>query len=94
MLAVEPTRDATKSLKVEASAPLAYLAVIPALERTKFRRMMGLSSRTADRVLVDLFKLGIVTSRSPKGPVELALPMAQFRYLFPRLWPEAEVRTS
>ena len=94
MLAAESTREMTKSLKVEAAAPLAYLGVIPALERTKFKGMMGLSSRTADRVLVDLFKLGIVTSRSPKGPVELALPMAQFRYLFPRLWPEAEVRTS
>ena len=42
----------TKSLKVEAAAPLAYLGVIPALERTKFKGMMGLSSRTADRVLV------------------------------------------
>lgn len=91
MLAAESTRDATKSLKVEAAAPLAYLAVVPTLERTKFKGMMGLSSRTADRVLGDLFKLGIVTSRSPKGPVELALPMAQIRYLFPRLWPEAEV---
>lgn len=53
--------------------------------------MMGLSPRTADRVLADLFKLGIVTSGSPKGPVELALPMHLLRYLFPRLWPEAEV---
>jgi len=92
MLAAESTRDATKALKVEAAAPLAYLAMIPSLERTKFKGMMGLSSRTADRVLVDLFKLGIVISKSPKGPVELALPMAQFKYLFPRLWPEAEVR--
>lgn len=91
MLAAESTRDATKALKVEAAAPLAYLAMIPSLERTKFKAMMGLSSRTADRVLVDLFKLGIVTSKSPKGPVELALPMAHFKYLFPRLWPEAEV---
>ena len=91
MLAGESTRGATKSLKAEAAVPLAYLAVNPTLEQTKFKNMMGLSSRTADRVLVDLFKLGIVTSRSPKGPVELALPMAQFRYLFPRLWPEAEV---
>lgn len=91
MLAAESTKDATKALKVEAAAPLAYLAMIPSLERTKFKGMMGLSSRTADRVLVDLFKLGIVMSKSPKGPVELALPMPQFKYLFPRLWPEAEV---
>jgi hypothetical protein len=55
--------------------------------------MMGLASRTADRVLADLFKVGIITSRSPKGPVELALPLPLFRYLFPRLWPEAEANT-
>ena len=94
MLAAESTKEETKSLKVEAAAPLTYLSTIKSLERTKFKGMMGLASRTADRVLVDLFKLGIVTSRSPKGPVELALPLPLFRYLFPRLWPEAEVNTG
>jgi Fic family protein len=91
MLAAESTRDATKNLKTEASIPLAYLGTIKEMERTRFKGMMGLADRTADRVLADLFKLGIVKSRSPKGPVELALPMHLFRYLFPRLWPEAEV---
>ena len=90
MLAAESTKEATKALKVEAAAPLAYLGTIKSLERTKFKGMMGLASRTADRTLADLFKLGIITSKSPKGPVELALPMPLFRYLFPRLWPEAE----
>ncbi|MES2047808.1 MAG: Fic family protein [Pseudomonadota bacterium] len=94
MLAAESTKEETKALKVEAAAPLTYLSTIKSLERTKFKGMMGLASRTADRVLVDLFKLGIVTSRSPKGPVELALPLPLFRYLFPRLWPEAEVNTG
>lgn len=91
MLAAESTKEETKALKIEAAAPLAYLATIKSLERTKFKGMMGLASRTADRVLADLFKLGIVTSKTPKGPVELALPLHLFRYLFPRLWPEAEV---
>lgn len=91
MLAAEATKEATKSLKVEAAAPLAYLATVESMERTPFKGMMGLASRTADRVLADLFKLGIVTSKTPKGPVELALPMHLLRYLFPRLWPEAEV---
>jgi Fic family protein len=90
MLAAEATRDATKSLKVEAAIPLTYLGTVKEMERTRFKGMMGLAERTADRVLADLFKLGIVTSRSPKGPVELALPIHLFRYLFPRLWPEAE----
>lgn len=91
MLAAEATKEATKALKVEAAIPLAYLGTVKEMERTRFKGMMGLAERTADRVLADLFKLGIVTSRSPKGPVELALPIHLFRYLFPRLWPEAEV---
>lgn len=90
MLAAESTKEKTKALKVEAAAPLAYLGMVKSLERTKFKAMMGLSDRTSDRVLADLFKLGVITSKTPKGPVELALPLALFRYLFPRLWPEAE----
>lgn len=91
MLAAESTKEKTKALKVEAAAPLAYLGTVKSLERTKFKSMMGLSARTSDRVLADLFKLGVITSKTPKGPVELALPLSLFRYLFPRLWPEAEV---
>ncbi|AEK59852.1 filamentation induced by cAMP protein [Collimonas fungivorans Ter331] len=93
MLAAESTKDDTKALKVEAATPLAYLGTVKSMERTKFKGMMGLASRTSDRALADLFKLGIITSKSPKGPVELALPLSLFRYLFPRLWPEAEVNT-
>jgi Fic family protein len=91
MLAAEATKEKTKALKVEAAVPLAYLGTVKSLERSKFKAMMGLSERTSDRVMADLFKLGIVTSKTPKGAVELALPLHLFRYLFPRLWPEAEV---
>ena len=91
MLAAESTREETKSLKIEAAAPIAYLATVGSMDRTRFKGMMGLADRTADRTLADLFKLGIVSSKTPKGPVELALPLVLFRYLFPRLWPEAEV---
>ena len=90
MLAAESTREETKSLKIEAAAPIAYLATVGSMDRTRFKGMMGLADRTADRTLADLFKLGIVSSKTPKGPVELALPLVLFRYLFPRLWPEAE----
>lgn len=90
MLASEATKEASNSLKIEAAAPLAYLATVQTMDRTPFKGMMGLASRTANRVLVDLFKIGVVTSKTPKDPVELALPMHLLRYLFPRLWPEAE----
>lgn len=90
MLASEATKEATKSLKIETAAPLAYLATVPSMDRARFKGMTGLAARTAERALADLFKLGIITSKTPKGPVELSLPMHLFRYLFPRLWPEAE----
>lgn len=93
MLASEATKEATKSLKVEAAAPLTYLATVEAMDRTPFKGMMGLTNRTADRVLADLLKLGVVTSKTPKGPLELAIPMDLLRYLFPRLWPEAEANS-
>jgi hypothetical protein len=93
MLASEATKEATKSLKIEAAVSLAYLATVGAMDRTSFKGMMGLASRTADRVLADLFKIGVVISKTPKGPVELALPMHLLRYLFPRLWPEAEANS-
>jgi Fic family protein len=93
MLAAESTKAETKSLKTEAAAPLTYLGTVKSLDRTRFKAMMGLADRTADRVLADLFKTGIITSRTPKGPIELALPLPLFRYLFPRLWPEAEANT-
>lgn len=94
MLAAESTRTETKNLRPEAAPPLAYLGTVGAMERTRFKGMMGLAPRTADRVLSDLFKLGIVTSKTPKGPIELALPLRLFRYLFPKLWPEAEANTA
>jgi Fic family protein len=94
MLAAESTKPETKSLKTEAAVPLAYLAASPTLDRTRFKGMMALPARTADRVLADLFKLKIVASKTPKGPIELALPLPLFRYLFPRLWPEAEANAS
>ncbi|MGV7244442.1 Fic family protein [Caballeronia sp. M23-90] len=94
MLAAESTKADTRFLRVEAAQPLAYLGTVGSLDRTRFKGMTGLASRTADRALADLFKLGIVSSKTPKGPVELALPLKLFRYLFPRLWPEAEVDTA
>jgi Fic family protein len=94
MLAAESTKEETKHLRPEAAPALAYLGTVGAMDRTRFKGMMGLAPRTADRVLSDLFRLGVVTSKTPKGPVELALPLRLFRYLFPRLWPEAEANTA
>ena len=90
MLAAESTKEGMKSLKVEAAAPPTYLGTIKSMDRSRFKSMMGLAARTTDRVLADLFKLGIVSCKTPKGAIKLALPLPLFRYLFPRLWHEAE----
>lgn len=90
MLAALSQNEATRHLRVEAAAPLSYLATTHSMDRSQFKAMTGLAGRTADRVLPDLFKIGVLTSSSPRGPVELAIPFSQFRWLFPRLWPEAE----
>jgi hypothetical protein len=94
MLAAEATKEDYRYLRTEAAQPLAYLGTVRSMDRARFKGMMGLPTRNADRALVDLFKLGIVRSTTPKGPVELAVPIGLFRYLFPRLWPEAESNTA
>ena len=56
----------------------------------------ALAKSGKDIVLVSsgAIALGRHTLKLPKGPLELALPLPMFRYLFPRLWPEAEVNTG
>jgi len=90
MLAALSQDSDTRFLRTEAAPALSYLATVDSMDRSRFKAMMGLAPRTADRVLADLFKIGILTSPSPRGPVELAIPLLLFRWLFPRLWPEAE----
>jgi len=90
MLAALSLTEGSRQLRVETAKPLAYLATIESMDRAQFKAMTGLAARTAERVLTDLFKIGILTSPSPRGPLELAIPLSLFRWLFPRLWPEAE----
>ncbi|RAR58828.1 Fic family protein [Paraburkholderia unamae] len=90
MLAALAQTPETRYLRAEAALPLAMLGTVESMDRARFKAMTGLAARTADRLLADLFKIGILGSPSPRGPIELALPIALFRWLFPRLWPEAE----
>jgi Fic family protein len=90
MLAALGQLPELRYLRPSAAFPLSILGTVESMERAQFKAMTGFADRTADRVLADLLKAGILTSRSPRGPVELALPISRFRWLFPRLWPEAE----
>lgn len=86
--AVKRERSVVKPDAVEA---LHYVAIAGPIERSRFMAMTGLPERTARRVLASLLHFGVLTSPSARAPVSLGVPLASLRFLFPRLWPEAEV---
>jgi Fic family protein len=77
-------------IKSEALEALHYVAIAGPLDRSRFLAMTGLPSRTARRVLTSLLDFGVLSSPGPRAKVEFAVPLASLRFLFPRLWPEAE----
>jgi Fic family protein len=78
-------------IKSDALEAVHYVAMAGPVERARFMAMTGLPERTARRVLASLLDWGLLTSPSSRAPVSLAVPLASLRFLFPRLWPEAEV---
>lgn len=60
------------------------------ISRGDFKSMLGMSDRGATDALGALVKRGLLKSDSPQGKVRFGLPQHALRFLFPRLWPEAE----
>ncbi len=60
------------------------------MARGDFKTMLGMSDRGATDALGALVKRGLLKSDSPQGKVRFGLPQHALRFLFPRLWPEAE----
>lgn len=60
------------------------------MARGDFKAMLGMSDRGATDALGALVKRGFLKSDSPQGKVRFGLPQHALRFLFPRLWPEAE----
>ena len=60
------------------------------MSRGDFKSMLGLGERNATDVLGALVRRGLLMSDSPQGKVRFGLPQHALRFLFPRLWPEAE----
>ncbi len=60
------------------------------MARGDFKAMLGMSERGATDALGALVKRGLLKSDSPQGKVRFGLPQHALRFLFPRLWPEAE----
>jgi Fic family protein len=77
-------------IKPSAVEALHYVAIAGPIERSRFMAMTGLQLRTARRVLASLLDFGVLSSPSPRAPVSFGVPLASLRFLFPRLWPEAE----
>jgi Fic family protein len=60
------------------------------MARGDFKAMLGMSERAATDALGALVKRGLLKADSPQGKVRFGLPQHALRFLFPRLWPEAE----
>jgi len=78
-------------VRIESLRALHYLFLSgEELGRGEFKSMLGLSDRIATDALGALVKRGFLRSDSPQGKVRLGLPQHALRFLFPKLWPEAE----
>ena len=60
------------------------------MARGDFKAMLGMGDRAATDALGALVKRGLLKADSPQGKVRFGLPQHALRFLFPRLWPEAE----
>ena len=60
------------------------------MARGDFKAMLGISDRAATDALGALVRRGLLKSDSPQGKVRFGLPQHALRFLFPRLWPEAD----
>ncbi|HYQ00741.1 MAG TPA: Fic family protein [Polyangiaceae bacterium] len=85
---------ATSLIKVEALEALHYAAVFGPVERGRFMAMTGLPARTARRVLTSLLDYGVLEAETSRAKVNFAVPYKSLRFVFPRLWPEAEADTA
>ena len=91
-LEAKPWRIGTERsvIKPEVLPALHYVAITGAMERTRFLATTGLPMRTARRVLASLLDYGLLRSDTRLGPVSFNIPFKSLRWLFPRLWPEAD----
>lgn len=64
------------------------------MARGDFKAMLGMGERSATDALGALVKRGFLKSDSPQGKVRFGLPQHALRFLFPRLWPEAEADSA
>ena len=93
LLIVEEAQGCS-GLKVAALLPLHYIAVSGPIERKEFKTMTGLPERTAERLMKSLIEYRLLVSDTPRGKVSMGIPLKSLQFLFPSLWPEAEIRIA
>jgi Fic family protein len=80
--------ERSETLKPEAARLLEEALLRGQFERGEAARITGLPERTARRVFNDVIALGLLASKTPKGPVSLRFPAETQEILFPRLFHE------
>ncbi|MFQ5660063.1 MAG: Fic family protein [Gammaproteobacteria bacterium] len=78
-------------IKPDVLEALHYTAMTGPVERARFIAITGLGDRSGRRVLASLLDYGVLSAESTRAPVSFAVPLPSLKYLFPNLWPEAEV---
>jgi Fic family protein len=81
--------ERSETLKPETTRLLEEALIRGEFERGEAPRITGLSIRTAQRVLNDAVKTGLLGSETPKGSVSLRFPSNSLETLFPLLYPQA-----
>ena len=82
----------TVCLKPEAKRLLHEALIRGEFERGDGARITGLPERSARRVLGSVIEAGLLASETEKGMVSLRFPDEALEILFPRLYPEVEMR--
>ena len=77
-----------ETLKPEAANLLKEALIRGEIKRGEASRITGLPDRSAQRVLADLLRAGLMSSSTPKGPVSLRFPVDSLELLLPRLFPQ------
>jgi Fic family protein len=80
--------ERSEALKPETARLLEEALIRGEFDRGDASRVTGLPVRSAQRVLNDTVRAGLLASETPKGAVHLRFPSDSLEILFPRLYPQ------
>ena len=80
-----------KAIRREAILPLIHIFGMGPVTRGEFSQMTGLAERSARSLLSRLLADKLLVTDSAYGPVRFGLPLDSLHFLFPNLYPEADL---